>query len=70
MLHSQNSGVFLGQALTIASLYGPNDSSASFYAAFFVLLTKYQSRHMIIGGDFNMVAHLSLDRSTPTSQSK
>lgn len=63
-------GMLLVRELTIASLYAPNDSSASFNATFFELLTKYHSPHMIIGGDFNMVASPPLDRSAPTAHSK
>lgn len=36
----------------------------------FELLTKYQSPHMIAGGDFNMVANPTLDLSTYTTHSK
>lgn len=63
-------GTLLGPELTITSLYAPNDSTASFYTTFSELLTKYQSPHMIIGGDFNMVANPSLDRSAPTAHSE
>lgn len=63
-------GRILGRALTIANIYAPNEASSSFFHTFFDTLDKFYSPHIILGGDFNMVAHPSLDRSNPSSLSK
>lgn len=63
-------GLIHNRELTIASIYAPNDSPASFFKSFFDRLSLYHSSHMIIGGDFNMVANPNLDRSTMAPSSK
>lgn len=56
-------GSIQGKGITMASVYAPNESQASFLKNFFQTLDKYHSPHMMIGGDFNLVAHSRLDRS-------
>lgn len=60
----------MGKELTIANVYAPSGASTQFYLKFFELLDKHRSSHMILGGDFNMVAHPTLDRSNPSPISK
>lgn len=53
----------LCKRVTIANVYAPNDSRATFFKAFFQILDKYNSPHLLLGGDFNLVAHSALDLS-------
>ncbi|PIO27147.1 hypothetical protein AB205_0027470, partial [Aquarana catesbeiana] len=63
-------GVLHNREITIASIYAPNDAPASFFKSFFDKLTSLNSPHIIIGGDFNLVANPTLDRSSSTKISK
>lgn len=63
-------GIVLNRELTIASIYAPNDVPNSFFKSLFERLSKFQSTHMINGGDFNMVANASLDRSTVATSAR
>lgn len=56
-------GSIHGKKITVANVYAPNDSQATFFRAFFQTLDKYSSPHLVLGGDFNLVAHSDLDRS-------
>lgn len=63
-------GLLHNKEITIASVYAPNDAPASFFKIFFDKLTSLNSPHIIIGGDFNLVANPTLDRSASTMISK
>lgn len=63
-------GAINNKELTIASVYAPNDPPASFFTSFFEHLTAYQSPHMIVGGDFNLVANPSLDRTSVSTSAR
>lgn len=56
-------GSLQGKKVMIANVYAPSDSQATFFKAFFQILDKYSSAHLLLGGDFNLVAHSALDRS-------
>lgn len=56
-------GEVQGRALTIANVYAPNNVQSTFFKSFFQVLDRYVSTHLIVGRDFNLVAHPSLDRS-------
>lgn len=56
--------------VTIASIYAPNDAPASFFKSFFDRLASLESPHMIVGGDFNLVANPTLGRSSSTTAAK
>lgn len=60
-------GSICGKAIKIANVYAPNVSQASFFASFFQVLDRYIFPHLVLGGDFNLVAHLGLDRSRVVS---
>lgn len=63
-------GKIQGRATTIASIYAPNEAQATFFQQFVTILDRYLSPHLIVGGDFNLAAHPSLDRSRITPSSK
>ena len=50
--------------MTIASIYGPNSDSPSFFHSFFSNISRISDGPIIIGGDFNTVIDPSMDRST------
>lgn len=56
-------GSLQGKAITLANVYAPNDSQGTLFKLFFQVLNKYQSPHLLVGGDFNQVVHSILDRS-------
>lgn len=56
-------GSIQGKEITMASVYAPNESQASFFKTFFQTLDKYHSPHLMISSDFNLVAHSGLDRT-------
>ena len=48
--------------MTIATLYSPNDDDPNFYLNFFDHLNDFQCDEVIIGGDFNLVLDLDMDK--------
>ena len=58
------------RAITIASIYAPNESQSTFFTNFFGVLDRFNSPHIIVGGDFNLSANPTLDRSRITPSSK
>ncbi len=48
----------------LASIYAPNWDNDEFFVNFFSRLPKVDEHHIIIGGDFNLVQDVSLDRSS------
>lgn len=63
-------GIIHNREITIASVYAPNDAPATFFKTFFDALVSLNSPHMIIGGDFNLVANPTLDISSSIIASK
>ena len=63
-------GLLHNRECTIASVYAPNEAAATFFSSFFLILERFLSPHMIIGGDFNLVSTPSLDRSHVSSFSR
>ena len=47
---------------TIATLYAPNDDDPNFFLNFFDHLNDFQCDEVIIGGDFNLVLDLDMDK--------
>ena len=61
--------------MTIATLYAPNDDNPNFFLNFFDHLNDFQCDEVIIGGDFNLVLDLDMDKKgglakTPTESVK
>ena len=48
--------------MTLATLYAPNDDEPSFFLNFFDHLRDFQFDEIIIGGDFNLVLDLDMDK--------
>ena len=50
------------KCMTIATLYAPNDDDPNFFLNFFDHLNDFQCDEVIIGGDFNLVLDLDMDK--------
>ena len=50
------------KCMTIATLYAPNDDDPNFFLNFFDHLNDFQCDEVIIGGDFNLVLTLDMDK--------
>ena len=48
--------------MTLATLCTPNDDEPSFFLNFFEHLQDFQCDEIIIGGDFNLVLDLDMDK--------
>ena len=51
---------------TFCNIYAPNDDSPEFFNSVFKTLAKFSEENIIIGGDFNTVMDLKLDRFNST----
>ena len=48
--------------ITLCNLYAPNDDNTDFFNKVFETPCKYNKKHIIIGGDFNLVLDTKSDR--------
>ncbi|KAJ8017477.1 hypothetical protein HOLleu_45089 [Holothuria leucospilota] len=48
--------------LTVVALYGPNIDNPSFFVQLFNIISTFSTENLIIGGDFNFVFNLALDK--------
>jgi len=46
----------------IATLYAPNEDNPNFFSNFFDHLNDFECDDVIIGGDFNLVLNLDVDK--------
>lgn len=53
---------FDGIEIVLASLYAPNCDDVNFYKNFFKQIESFQNCNIIIGGDFNLIMDVNLDR--------
>lgn len=60
--------LFDGVLLTVASVYCPNSRQVPFLAEVFSKLVSFLEGELVIGGDFNMVADLEMDRLTSAAR--
>lgn len=58
------SGTLQGLPVTLACLYAPTWDDPDFFDKFFMALPNLNSHYIIIGGDFNLVQNVPLDRSS------
>lgn len=58
------SGKLQNIPVILASIYAPNWDNDEFFVKFFSSLPKVDEHHIIIGGDFNLVQDVSMDRSS------
>lgn len=61
-------GFLADEAVTMLSIYGPNQDDPNFFVNLFISITCPPTE-LIIGGDFNLVLDPAKDRSSPTSKS-
>ena len=50
------------KCVTIATLYMPNEDDPNFFSKFFDHLNDFECDNIIIGGDFNLVLNLDVDK--------
>lgn len=48
--------------LTVANIYAPNDDNAEFFLNIINIIENFPNDHRIVGGDFNLVLDLQLDK--------
>ena len=60
------------KCITLATLYAPNDDDQSFFEAFLVHLLDFECDDIILGGDFNLVLEVAVDKKggNPITHSK
>lgn len=58
-----------GQRVTVANIYGPNSVLPDFFHNVCNIIRNMGNNNIIIGGDFNQVRDLKLDRSSQSNQS-
>lgn len=61
-------GTLNGEAIVIGSIYAPNSEQDKFLETLSTVLVDWEAYPWIIGGDFNMILDVSLDRSHPPLQ--
>ena len=54
-----------GQEITLGSIYAPNQGQLTFLQELSLVLREVGTDKMVIGGDFNSVLDIMMDRSTP-----
>lgn len=57
-----------GQQIVLGSVYAPNVDQHLFLETLTVMLTEWENYPWVIGGDFNAVLNVELDRSHPPLQ--
>lgn len=57
-------GKLLNTPVVLASVYAPTWDDDKFFSKFFSDIPKFADHHLIIGGDFNQVQDIVLDRSS------
>lgn len=58
-------GTLYGRQIVTASLYAPNTEQGAFLDSLSHVLAPWHDTPMILGGDYNSVLDVSLDRSFP-----
>ena len=48
--------------ITITTLYAPNEDDPNFFLNFFDHLNDFECDDIVIGGDFNLVLNLDIDK--------
>lgn len=59
------SGLLQNLPVVLVSIYAPNWDNEQFFINLFAKIPNTDTRHILIGGDFNLVQDTSLDRSSP-----
>lgn len=54
--------ITVDKCVNIATLYAPNEDIPNFFSKFFDHLNDFECDHVIIGGDFNLVLNLDVDK--------
>ena len=52
-----------GETVTLGSVYAPNEAQAGFFENFFSQLQDFKEGKILLGGDFNCVPDLALDKT-------
>ena len=59
---ARGAAILFSTQVILANLYGPNWDDAQFFSNLIVTLPDLNSPHLILGGDFNCVLILEVDR--------
>ena len=59
-----------GKSHTLANIYAPNEDDPSFFQSFFQQLSSFNCEEIIIGGDFNPVLDVEIDKKGGLARSK
>ena len=62
-------GQLFANPVILVNLYAPNCDDCNFFEKLFLTIPKIDNGYLIIGGDFNLVLDVTLDRSSTNPQS-
>ena len=62
-------GKLFSKPVVLANIYGPNWDDSLFFSKLNSILPDLNSHQLILGGDFNCVLHVQLDKLRPRPNS-